>query len=144
MFTAEDLDAYMDGAKRTREGQTQEMWIDPAPRVTCVDGFDMSVQARWSCYCEPQNNFGPWDTFEVGYPNEAEELLMPYDASGKDDPTDNIYSYVPKSVIVDVINKHGGLLAEGQSITPKYTSLDAAATGVVKDGVVIHTPEETV
>jgi len=79
------------------------------PRITCVDGFSMSVQANRGSYCEPRNGGrGPWSLVEVGYPSTKEELLMPY-ADSPESPTETVYGYVPIAVVDEVIAKHGGI-----------------------------------
>ena len=80
----------------------------PASPIECADGFSMSVQAGSMLYCSPRNNDGPYTHFEVGFPSEREELLMPY-VEDEFRPTDTVYAQVPIEVIVEVINKHGGV-----------------------------------
>lgn len=77
--------------------------------IVCADTFTMSVQASAYHYCTPRNNTGPYTAFEVGYPSEMEELLLPY-AEDKEHPTDTVYGWVPAEVIDKVIEKHGGFI----------------------------------
>lgn len=78
-------------------------------RIKCVDGFAMSVQASDCHYSTPRvRGLGFYNTYEVGFPSEAEPLLMPY-AEDEDNPTSTVYGYVPVQIIVDVIAKHGGV-----------------------------------
>ena len=79
-------------------------------KITCKDGFKMSVQACYSHYCNPRitirsTHTNYYDTYEVGYPSEKEELLMPY-AEDKEDPTQTVYGQVPKDIINKIIEKH--------------------------------------
>ena len=78
-------------------------------KVSCADGFSMSVQASTFCYCTPRNNDGPYSQVEVGYPSAREEMLMDW-AEDPDDPTGTVYGYVPVSVVTNVIAKHGGIM----------------------------------
>ena len=78
------------------------------PRITCEDGFSMSVQASETHYCTPRFNTGPWTHVEVGYPSAHETLLMAY-AENPDRPTGTVYGYVPLEVVADVVRKHGGI-----------------------------------
>ena len=79
----------------------------------CADGFKMSVQANENAYCEPRlNDQKKYNLVEVGFPSEAEPLLMPW-AESPDTPTDTVYGYVPVDIVTNVIVKHGGL-SEGQ------------------------------
>lgn len=90
-------------------------------RVTCVDGFSMSVQAGIATYSEPRAVKGPYSRVEVGFPTSNEYLLEPYfdgDAIN-DDVTMGVYAYVPVQVVTNVLAKHGGM-----------------ASGEVPDGVV--------
>ena len=85
------------------------------PRIQCADGFNLSVQARVMCYCEPRNDDGPWSAVEVGFPSEKEELLMEY-AEVPSDPTGTVYGWVPVETIADVIAKHGGTNEDGAAV----------------------------
>ena len=79
--------------------------------VECKDGFKMSVQASEISYCTPRKNgiAMNYTSVEVGFPTEKEDLLMPYVEDG-DRPTETVYAYVPASVIIDVIENHGGMV----------------------------------
>lgn len=95
-----NINAYLIECERSPE------WF--AKRVTCKDGFEMSVQASKYHYCSPRIDAGPWDEVEVGYPSQAEATLIPY-AEDKDKPTQTVYGYVPVDVVEQVIEAHGGL-----------------------------------
>ena len=88
------------------------MYEIPKRRIKCADGFTMSVQAGDWTYCSPRiSGLGFYSAYEVGYPSEAEPLLMDY-AENESTPTETVYGYVPVQVIVDVIAKHGGIVGE--------------------------------
>jgi len=78
-------------------------------RVVCADGFSMSVQASETNYCEPRDNHGPYTEAEVGFPSQAEPLLLQW-AEERDRPTDTVYGWVPRQTILNVIAKHGGMV----------------------------------
>ena len=81
-------------------------------RLHMKDGFSMSVQASTNHYSVPRENLARLSVYsavEVGFPNEAEPLLLPYQES-KGDPTEDVYPYVPIEVVQEVIEKHGGLV----------------------------------
>jgi len=78
--------------------------------VECIDGFSMSVQAHAGAYCSPRTDVGPYTEVEVGFPNRREELLMQY-AEQPDSPTDTVYAWVPRQVVLTVIAKHGGMIS---------------------------------
>jgi hypothetical protein len=80
----------------------------PAPAIECVDGFIMSVQASETHYCAPRDYDGPYAEFEVGFPSEREEQLMPY-AEDPERPLDTVYRYVPLEIIEALVEKHGGV-----------------------------------
>lgn len=73
----------------------------PEPRTICKDGFSMSVQNLSTSYAGETSS-------EVGFPTEKEPLLMPY-ADDASRPTKTIYPYVPKSLIGEIVSKHGGI-----------------------------------
>ena len=79
-------------------------------RVLCQDGFGMSVQANEAAYCSPREWRGPYKQVEVGFPNQIEELLMPY-CEDESDPCGTVYSYVPVKVVTLVLAKHGGMIS---------------------------------
>lgn len=62
-----------------------------------------------SLYCTPRTNLesGEYETCEVGFPNQREELLMPY-AEDPETPTETVYGYVPVTLVEQIIEKHGG------------------------------------
>lgn len=76
--------------------------------VECQDGFFMSVQAFAGAYCHPKNDVGPYTEVEVGYPSHPEALLMEY-AEDPSRPTDTVYAWVPREIVLLVIAKHGGM-----------------------------------
>ena len=79
--------------------------------VVCQDGFAMSVQASEFHYCHPRESgiSMNYSAVEVGFPSKKEELLMDW-AEDVDEPTGTVYGYVPSSIIIDVIEKHGGMV----------------------------------
>ena len=79
----------------------------PALPIVCQDGFVMSVQGSVFAYCSPRNNEGPYTHVEVGFPSVAEPMLKAF-AEDPDNLTNTVYGYVPVTLVLDVINKHGG------------------------------------
>ena len=81
-------------------------------KVVCADGFTMSVQAgTGASYSSPRKGPGPFTAVEVGFPSQREELLMEFVDAGPEDPTEQVYGWVPAKVILEVIAKHGGQIA---------------------------------
>ena len=79
-------------------------------KITCADGFSMSVQAGFSNYCSPRiDNADKYVTVEVGYPTEYEELLMNY-CEDPENPTNTVYGWVPSETVFLVCTKHGGIV----------------------------------
>ena len=80
-------------------------------KIVCSDGFTMSVQANEYAYCEPRYTGAyQYETVEIGYPSQREELLMEY-AERPTEPTDTVYAYVPAALVYAVIVKHGGMVS---------------------------------
>lgn len=77
-------------------------------RITCADGFSLSVQATQAAYCYPRKNIGPWLEVEVGFPSAAPELIMEYAEEPKK-PTKTVYGYVPIELVEELIAMHGGI-----------------------------------
>jgi hypothetical protein len=85
--------------------------------IKCADGFTMSVQASAYHYCSPRiTGLTIYNNYEIGYPSEAEPLLMPY-AEDAEHPTDTVYGYVPMQVLADVIAKHGGVTGTTNNVS---------------------------
>ena len=96
--------------KLTRQERDTGLLIRIRPRVICKDGFQISIQASGTCYCEPKNNYADeYKSVELGYPSEKEDLIMEY-AEDKDDPTETVYGYVPVEVVDEMLKKHGGIV----------------------------------
>lgn len=78
-----------------------------AKRITCKDGFSLSVQATHGAYCSPRQNVGPWYEVEVGFPSAAPELIA-HLAENPDEPTETVYPYVDIELVEQLIALHGG------------------------------------
>lgn len=79
------------------------------PKIICVDGFKISVQASGYHSCEPkQNNAKKYYLVECGFPSEKCEELAPY-IEDPMYPTETVYSYVPVEVVENIVNSHGGI-----------------------------------
>jgi hypothetical protein len=78
------------------------------PRITCFDGFNLSIQGNIGAYCSPRKDSDFYSSMEIGFPSEKEELIMSY-AGSEDQPTETVYGWVPIEVIEQVIEKHGGI-----------------------------------
>ena len=105
------------------------------PRIVCQDGYSVSVQASEYTYCMPRltqfqnedgwhaingayytssdmprifrsDNYIPYESVELGYPSEPDELINEYAES--EEYTSTVYSYVPVDIVEKLIEKHGG------------------------------------
>jgi hypothetical protein len=79
------------------------------PRITCADGFNLSVQARHTAYCEPRDDRGPWVRVEVGFPSAEPEFIMDH-CEDPENPTGTVYGYVPIELVEKLIDYHGGMV----------------------------------
>ena len=79
------------------------------PRIFCKDGFNVSVQVGGCLYCTPRQNEGPWYEVELGFPSEGDKRLLEYMDAMSEDATDNVYGYVPLSIVMEVFEDHGGI-----------------------------------
>lgn len=94
----------------TREHSRGDTYQKVRPRLICVSGLRLSVQASKYHYCAPRIDGDVlYSLVEVGFPPYRIEQLMPYVANA-DDPTETVYGYVPVEVLKEVIDAHGGLL----------------------------------
>lgn len=106
--TPEDVSRYIT-EERLRVGTGLPYMAPSVPKVVCVDGYSMSVQASAHHYCFPRQDVGPWETVEVGFPSRIEPLLFEY-AEEPGAWTDTVYSYVPIELVAAVIELHGGFV----------------------------------
>tara|TARA_R100000008_G_C3570399_1_gene161736 strand:+ start:234 stop:536 length:303 start_codon:yes stop_codon:yes gene_type:complete len=79
--------------------------------IRCADGFTMSVQANQRAYCTPRtDNAERYTEVEVGYPSEAEPLLLEW-AEDPQAPTNTVYGWVPAERVSLILVKHGGIVS---------------------------------
>jgi hypothetical protein len=103
-----DLNAYLMGQRDVNNERVYNNDSFPlAKRITCKDGFSLSVQATHGAYCSPRQNIGPWHLVEVGFPSAEPELIMSY-AESPDAPTETVYGYVPVELVEQLIALHSG------------------------------------
>jgi hypothetical protein len=101
-------------------------------RITCADGFSLSVIAGAGYYCKPRPSLlsdlpddlvsdaprdhpGPYMAVEVGFPSARPEPWSEWAqrVEDEDNPTGTVYGYVPVQMVRDLILSHGGEAAEG-------------------------------
>lgn len=80
-----------------------------ATRITCKDGFSISVQATHGAYCRPRRNIGPWYQVECGFPSARPDGIMTY-ADDPERPTETVYGYVPIEDVERLLEAHGGAI----------------------------------
>lgn len=87
------------------------------PVTVCRDGFQVFVQASARHYCRPRvTGLAVYSHYEVSYPSQYEPLIepwmervhMPFD-EGDNDPMKSVYHEVPHYVVIDMLDKHGGI-----------------------------------
>src|SRR4051812_16555561 len=108
MTTEERIQGHLMDPLRQCDSGTGLNILNPAERVECVDGFTISIQAGYGIYCEPRQSEGPWRKVELGFPSAGDDLILKY-AEDADAPAETVYGYVPIDVVVQLIDKHGGL-----------------------------------
>ena len=79
------------------------------PRITCVDGFSLSVQGSEYTYCSPREDSGPYWEVEVGFPSADPGLEIMRYCENRENPTETVYGYVPVDVVDRIIAAHGGI-----------------------------------
>lgn len=104
------LTEFLNNGRSDRYLKEYDLYL-AAPPIICKDGYEVSVQCSSSTYCLPRENFEDcegYTHFELGFPNQTDELLNEY---GEDvvDLLFTIYPFVPRSVVEALIEKHGGL-----------------------------------
>lgn len=91
------------------------------PRVTCEDGWSVSIQAGACFYSIPRSDLASdYAAFELGYPSERDPLLDEWaevnwlDENAELDYTQSIYPFTPVEVVDKVLEKHGGIARLGE------------------------------
>ena len=84
------------------------------PRITCKDGFNISVQGSSFNYATPREDNPPngYTHVECGYPSSkptTEALLEYAECFGDHGYTDTVYGYVPVEVVQAELDAHGGI-----------------------------------
>tara|TARA_A100001515_G_scaffold100762_2_gene81573 strand:+ start:321 stop:707 length:387 start_codon:yes stop_codon:yes gene_type:complete len=82
------------------------------PRITCTDGFNISVQAHEGAYSQ-RNTDGVPVTVECGFPSttpKTAELRSYAECFGDHDYTETVYGWVPVEVVQAELDAHGGIL----------------------------------
>lgn len=120
----------------------EDFYQNVRPRIVCNDGYSVSVQASEHMYCEPRytqwqnedgwqvingcwwtlskmprnfetDHFTPYESVELGFPSEEDELINEY--AEVDDYTNTVYPYVPVDIVEKLIEKHGGFKGVDES-----------------------------
>jgi hypothetical protein len=86
-------------------------WFIVRSSIICRDGFKVSIQASSSTYCSPRTKADAYTHVELGFPSEADDLIIPF-AEDKE-YTNTVYPYVPSFIVLALLHKHGGI-ASGQ------------------------------
>ena len=102
--------------------------------IVCKDGFEMSVQAGGGMYSHPRYDATSYTEVEIGFPNKEEPLLAAY-AEDPERPTGTVYPYVPAKLVLEVIEKHGGMVSGELPPFEDKPEPEQTATVCIADGV---------
>ena len=88
------------------------------PRLYCLDGFSISVQANILVECKPRQNDGPHTHLEAGFPSSMplNPDMLPYSEKHNPihlDPTNYttcVYPLVPRHILEQELSLHGGVI----------------------------------
>tara|TARA_R100001510_G_C7629196_1_gene188415 strand:- start:52 stop:405 length:354 start_codon:yes stop_codon:yes gene_type:complete len=92
------------------------------PKVKCLDGFEVSIQASDMHYCTPRTcDAYEYTEVELGYPShpsgkrfiEDDILLRPFAELDADDNDMGIYHHVPVALVRELLARHGGVASGG-------------------------------
>lgn len=101
MNTLERLQQHLAGEVEP-VGSAGRLYKRVAPQLACVDGSTMSVQASETHYCTPRDNSGPYTHVEVWCCGTVPAWYEYGDG-------DDLYAYVPTELVVEEIDRRGGL-----------------------------------
>ena len=86
-------------------------------RITCRDGFTISIAVGKGIDClEDSIGSKTYTNVECGFPNRIEPLLKVFAQENSTDMRTKkffcktVYPYVPATVVLEVIEKHGGMI----------------------------------
>lgn len=104
---------------------------NPSPRAKCADGFEMSVQARQSVHCTPEENR---DDFEGDYTEveiacwpqpELEDEFREEDQDplfGRLPSGESVYPYISVEIVNAILKRHGGVVENARFLPPGVKS----------------------
>lgn len=79
-------------------------------QITLNDGTTLSVQAHYGAYCEPRKDDAEvYTEVEIGFPSREIQLIDEYKEMRGASYKNQVYPYVPVSVVREVIKSAGGL-----------------------------------
>lgn len=79
------------------------------PRIFCLDGATVSIQASEYHYSEPRTNVGPYSSVEAGFPSvPPPDSWLPF-AEDAEDPCRTVYGWLPVALVNEFITSHGGV-----------------------------------
>ena len=78
-------------------------------RVFFRNGSSISMQASNKHNCIPKDDEGPYKSIELGFPQGGIKLPEDFDNFRQDDMSSNIFSFVPASEVVKIIEMNNGV-----------------------------------
>ena len=86
------------------------------PRITCADGFNISVQGSSYSYAKPREDNPPngYTHVECGFPSSkptTQALLEYAECFGDSGYTETVYGYVPVEAVEAELEAHGGIIS---------------------------------
>ena len=86
------------------------------PRITCADGFTISVQGSSYSYATPREDNPPngYTHVECGFPSttpKTDRLRAYAELCGTQDYTETVYGYVPVEIVQAELDAHGGIVS---------------------------------
>ena len=93
------------------EGCNKSNSFQFAKRLLLADGTSLSIQASDGHYSEPRKTtaYSKYESFEIGFPS-CEIAEIKQFAEDENDLTETVYPYVPKQIILDLIESRGGVV----------------------------------
>jgi len=106
----QQLDRAKNGSENFSEDQDTQNFSenDLRPRVYFNNGGGISMQASHYHNCVPKDDEGPYESIELGYPDEMVKIpeeMYTFEEQG----SDGLYNFVPASVVVKLIELNDGV-----------------------------------
>ena len=89
------------------------------PRVFCLDGESVSIQAGEHFYCSPRiTQPTGYISVELGFPSFVDKRLLEY-VETPENLLESVYGWTPVELVDEILSEHGGIDYERSLVEAK-------------------------